>query len=333
MMCGWKEICPEEASVWNSRLLSWRADHRQFPYWNEQFRTRVSRPRYLLYGERAYVCVLEFGFPLARVGVVQFGPVMLGEESVSTGMYEDLIHWASRHGFIFIRILDRSLEAATRHPRSSSFRSSFPFYEAPSRELIVNQLPQDDQMLMSFQKIARQEIKHAADHGYDIIASRDSADLRRVWHLFEEHSARKHFRYGPLEKYASMMDRGRSEQLVTLYVASTDGHPVSAALLCRGSVTAYYLLGALDIEALGDAPSPSCLLHWTAMRDCRRLGVTDYNLGTPSRAYTFKRKFRPEERRLPAPVSLPCSRLTFQAWKAAIAVYNNCKPLLAKRRA
>jgi hypothetical protein len=65
-------------------------------------------------------------------------------------------------------------------------------------------------------------------------------------------------------------------------------------------------MGALDVVALADAPSPSCLLHWHAMRDFRRLGVRDYNLGSGGSGglMIFKNKFRPVRRDFCPPLTV-----------------------------
>jgi hypothetical protein len=84
-------------------------------------------------------------------------------------------------------------------------------------------------------------------------------------------------------------------------------------LICRASRTSFHLIGALDRDVLGNAPTPSCLVHWIAMRDLFRDGVREYNLGTRSGSvYAFKRKFRPEERSITPPISLICSPAKFR---------------------
>jgi lipid II:glycine glycyltransferase (peptidoglycan interpeptide bridge formation enzyme) len=177
-------------------------------------------------------------------------------------------------------------------------------------------------MLSGFQKIARQEIKAAREYGYEIQRTQDSRLLREIWHIFQDQGSRKGINYGSVNSYALLMDEAKPHSLASLYRARLSGKVVYAALICRGSNSAYHLIGALDRGAMRDAPTPSCLLHWTAMRDLYRQGVAEYNLGTRSGpVYTFKRKFRPEERAVPPPVSVICSPVKFRLWTALVNIH------------
>jgi hypothetical protein len=59
-------------------------------------------------------------------------------------------------------------------------------------------------------------------------------------------------------------------------------------------------------------PSPSCLLHFRAMRDGYARGCTLYDLGSRSGpVYRFKSKFRPRECLHPMPVNLVLEPTTY----------------------
>jgi hypothetical protein len=62
--------------------------------------------------------------------------------------------------------------------------------------------------------------------------------------------------------------------------------------------------------------------------DLYRQGVAEYNLGTRSGpVYSFKRKFRPEERAVPPPVSVICSPAKFRLWTALVNIHLSLQKL------
>lgn len=321
-MSDWIEIIPEEPKLqwWNRELLKTGAEPQQYPYWNERFRVAICRPRYIYYPDEAFACVLDVGFLGLRVGLLQFGPVSLSTSPLSFEVLDSLLGWARRTGFAFVRVLhqDRNcVDTITAFPNSDNGRNWFPFNAAPSEALIVHQCAEEAEMLSGFQKIARQEIKAAREYGYEVEATQDSRLLREIWHIFREQGRRKGITYGSVDSYALLMDEAKLQRLAPLYVARLSEEVVYAALICRASRTSFHLIGALDRDVLGNAPTPSCLVHWIAMRDLFRDGVREYNLGTRSGpVYAFKRKFRPEERSITPPISLICSPAKFRLWRA-----------------
>ena len=77
----WSVIPADDVDDWNRRLLATSASYYQFPFWNEPFRQMRFRPVYLRYGPAApplaYACILSFGVPGFRIGLLQLGPVIL----------------------------------------------------------------------------------------------------------------------------------------------------------------------------------------------------------------------------------------------------------------
>jgi lipid II:glycine glycyltransferase (peptidoglycan interpeptide bridge formation enzyme) len=174
-------------------------------------------------------------------------------------------------------------------------------------------------MLANFQPVARRKIKKASTVGYELSASDSPEAFEAVWPLFQKLSRRKAFTYRPLASYLDLIRLGRLHQCARLYVASLNKRPVAAIFIVRDRINASYMSGALDIDALQGQESPSCLLHWHAMRDSYRLGVKYYLLGTRSGlVYQFKRQFRPSERVIPPPVILVLNRGSYRLWSAAV---------------
>jgi Acetyltransferase (GNAT) domain len=324
-MSDWIEVErePSRLQAWNRQLLRTCADVQQYPYWNERLATRITRPRYLTLGDDAYVCLVEVGGPGARIGLVQFGPVSLHGCRLPQEALEKLSDWARRSGFIFLRIQhwDRPYIDEVGSMPAIDEINWFPFVDAGASQLLVRQLPDERETLRTFQEIARRDIKAGRKTGYEVSGTNDPNALREVWPVFERQAKRKDITYRGAETYVGLMEQAREAELAKLFVARLDGQPVNAILMCRSSHTAYNLIGALDLEAIGDRPSPSGLLHWTAMRDLYAAGVQNYNLGTRSgTVYTFKRKFCPEEREILTRCIITGPQ-RFRLWRAAYGTH------------
>ena len=323
---GWAKISHEELAPSNQRLLETNASLYQYPYWNEPFRRMHFSPQYLVYRSQnqptAYVCILTIGVRGLKIGLVHRGPVNLGSDRpVPLPPLRYLYEWAKDAGYTFLRFSHSDPEyleeiAALGY---SERTDSFPFYRDLSEELMIEQVEDDAEMLANFQPVARRKIKKASAVGYELSASDSPEAFEAAWPLFQRLSKRKGFRYRPLASYLDLIRLARLHQCVRFYVASLKKDPVAAILVVRDRVNSCYMSGALDTDALQGLESPSCLLHWRAMRDFYRLGAKHYFLGTRSGlVYQFKRQFRPCERVIPPPVILVLNRGSYRLWSAAI---------------
>jgi hypothetical protein len=312
---------PDEVDAWNGRLLGTAASIFQYPYWNEPLRAMRFSPRYLVYeagaSPLAYTCVLTLGVPGARIGLVQRGPVGLTGEVLAPAAGRDLAAWAARRGYIFLRFTHSRADVldAIGALRSARRCDAFPFYREPSEDLLVPQEGTDEAVLARFQPIARRNLRKAQGEAYRIICSESPDAMEAVWPLFQHLASRKGFSYRPLESYTSLLRNSTLHRCARVYSALLGETLVEAILVVRDGTTAYYISGALDVDALGDRPSPSVLLHWRAMRDFAESSVRYYSLGTRSGdVYQFKRKFRPIEVTHPAPVTVVTNWPLYQVW-------------------
>jgi lipid II:glycine glycyltransferase (peptidoglycan interpeptide bridge formation enzyme) len=324
--CCWAEISVHELTGWNRDLLQTNASFFQFPYWNEPLRRMHFVPRYLTYRSNgsalAYVAVLTIGIPGMRIGLVQRGPVSLvPNQEVPITAFGALKQWAKRGGYIFLRFTHPDANFSNRLSIVAPFVNCdpFPFYRDFRDELIVEQVEDDAEMLGSFQSTARRKIRKAAEAGFEITSSDSSEKFCETWPLFLKLAKRKGFRHRPLASYLDLIKLASPHGCVRIYVAAMKQKPVESIVIVADRTTASYMSGALDTDALEGKPSPSCLLHWQAMRDFFRLGVKYYHLGTRSgEVYQFKRQFRPIERDNPPPLTLITNPLMFRVWAMTI---------------
>lgn len=341
---SWREIPRAELALWNQRLLAEpAASLRQFPLFNEGLRgsgglwvtipgryaSLIARgrrwtttPRYVSHetpdGRRLFACIVTIGVPGLRFGCILDGPVALDGASVDVGAIRDLIAWSRTNGYVALRVTHSSesfLDGLARAGLSERV-DGVPFYPHPSSELYVDLLTDEREMLARFQTVARRNIRQGRDAGYEITIDRDPRALAKAWPAFESRSSQKGISYRDIGTYTRVMREAEPHGAAHLYTAWREGRPVAAILNLRDNTTAHYFLGTIALDALGDAPSPAALLHWTAMRHAAEAGATFYNLGTRSGpVYTFKAKFRPVEHDRPRPVTLVIRPRVYDAWR------------------
>ena len=346
---SWREISPSEFGGWNERLLQESAASiRQYPLFNEGLRGSgglwvsipgrfasaiawarrwTTTPRYLVYnsedGGTVFACIVTIGAPGFRVGCILDGPVAFDGSCVDASAIRGLVEWARRRNYIALRVTHSSeafLDSLSGMVHTDRI-DGVPFYPHPTSELYVDLSVDEATVLSRFQKIARQEIRYAREYGYELTTDHDPKALEKVWSVFETRSAQKGINYRNLETYTRMMREAETHRVAHLYAAWREGKPVAAILILRDCTTAHYFLGAVDTEALGKAPSPACLLHWTAMRHAVEMGNTFYNLGTRSGSvFAFKSKFRPVEHDRPSPLTIPIRSGLYGGWRRLLPV-------------
>jgi hypothetical protein len=322
----WVAVSHGELNDYNDLLRKTDANLQQYPYWNEPLKQIRLTPLYLKYvvhGEAVcYICILQIGLGPLRFGLVRSGPVSLVEGRVVPDDALDAIrHWSTAAGLVFLRFShpDPDIVARLAAGPDTHQGEPFPFYRHQDYELHVTQCPDDERTLAGFQAVARRQIRSAARAGFRITSGENADDLGAVSSLFDSLQERKGVVYSrPFSSYVQLLRLASPYHCARVYTAWLDETPVQSALIVRDRTIAHYLIGALDVEALGDHrnQSPSCLLHWTAMRDFHREGTRTYDLGAwGSRGLpVFKRKFRPTEFRFAGPLTVVQNRRLYAGW-------------------
>lgn len=325
----WSVVDEKEIDGWNQRLLGTSGSYFQYPFWGESFRQLHFRPVYVVCHDGsklcAFACILTLGLSACRIGLVQRGPVnLLSDAPVPLEAVWALRDWAARNGFVFLRFDCGSEEQANsvRQVTGSVQEDAFPFYSGVnSHQLLVRLLDDDEKLLAEFQSVARRQIKAARKIGYEIRTCTEPQELAECWPVFKLLAQRKQLVVRrPLSMWMDLMRRAAGVHGVRLYTARLDGVIVQAILILRDSVTAEYTLGALDVDKVRGKTSPSCLLHWHAMLDCRSLGSRLYDLGHPSgpAVYQFKRKFQPFEHICPSKVTIVTRPTLYNVWSKCV---------------
>ena len=334
---SWVRIPDDEVSHWNEPLRRTDAHLQQYPYWNEPLRHLHMAPQYLKYvrdGEdECFLCLLQLRLGPLRIGLIRFGPVSLIDgQTVTREALSSLREWARTAGFAFIRISHSEpgvIMQLAAEPDTYAV-DAFPFYPHHDHELHIAQYSDEARTLATFQPVARRQIRNAVKLGYHITTGTEIKDLREVRDLFGALEERKGTVYSrPLGSYVELLRLASPYGAARVYTAWLNDRPVQSALVVRDRDVAHYLIGALDVKALGDHQnqSPGCLVHWTAMRDFYQDGVRTYDLGSwgSEGLPVFKRKFRPNECRFAGPLTIVQNRRLYGIWRRALPVFQRVR--------
>lgn len=329
---SWSPVRSSDVDSWNSRLQSTKATYRQYPYWTESYCHRGIIPRYLIYGPDsnapdAFACILTFRYFGMLIGLLHHGPVLLNDDgSVDTAMVQKLTEWAKQEGYIFLRATNSDVNVINCIKSSVRFDevNAFPGLGDARNAGLIEQIEDDDEMLKTFQPICRREIKAARNAGYEIHSADSPQALEDAWPMFVSHAELKGFRVAP-RPYSELLEvfrRAQPHRLARLYTAYLQGRAVQSIVIIRHGSTAELLLAATNIENLGSEVSPSCLLHWHAMRDLYGEGCQVYNIsgpgdGTKSKVGQFKKKFRPVFVLHPGPLTIVINPFVYRLWRTS----------------
>lgn len=341
-MGTWRQVPAADLPSWNGRLLQTTAHLQQYPFWNESLKIKgLLRPQYLVYEQngqaQAFVAILRSGLPPAQFGLVRMGPVAIVPALDREQAMTALARFARLRGYMFLRFTapEAEWDRVVRDSAGAQNVEPFPPLPSPAYELRVPLFEDQNKVLGSFQAIARREIRKASAAGYDIGSTDSPEELAAAWPLFQRLSERKGYRFyrRSLASYCSLMELARAHDCIKLYTARLEGRLIQAILVVRDRDIGHYMAGALDVEALQGSPSPSCLLHWTAMQDLIATGGTIYNLGLWGfgSLHVFKNKFHPTRVDFAPAATIPLNPL-FSLWMKAFPAFQKASAFTRRLR-
>lgn len=324
LLGAWSEIPPDQVPAWNHRLQATPASLYQYPFWNEPLKHVLFTPVYLVHRvrerETAFVCIVTLRLAGFRMGLIKYGPVGLPDgEAVGAGAWEALLAWARERNFIFLRVTHTEEEALRTAASLPGARrtDAFTLWPEETEELRV---PLRAGTLAALPHEVRRLVRRGQEAGFVTRSSVSPEDFRACWPLFQRMAAAKKINFRPRAYFQDLVELGTRAECCRIYWAEFEGRIVQALLVARTGRTACLMAGALDQERLaGGLPSPSCLLHWHAIREHAELGAETYHMGNRAGpVYPFKKKFQPVEQRVAPPVTLVLRPLMYHLWSRVV---------------
>ena len=326
----WVPIPRSNVVDWNGTLLRTGALFLQYPFWLEAMSRWFARPRYFCCcspdGEPvAYAALLAAGFPGFRIGLLDGGPVGL----ISNGPMPDEVFaalWSNLRslGYFCVRFSQTPPSIWNQMSAScaSETRDPFPWYASSDHREVVDQLETDAETLATFKDQGRQEIQQAASVGYKVESSGSPEAIRMAWPVIQAMKPRggagtdrRH-----ADNYERLIALAAPYRCARTYLSRVGQRAVQAMVLVRDRDTAHCVARGIDVKAFDTRVSPSCLAHWTAMRDFHREGVRIYDFGGDSVTVGwFQSKFSLRRIQYPPTATAVLNSTLYRVWKAVCA--------------
>ncbi len=136
----------------------------------------------------------------------------------------------------------------------------------------------DEDLMASFHKKHRYNIRLAQRRGLTVRSSTDPNDVSIFFQLTKKTDSRKEGAMNPHpeEYYQSIVRELAKSGMVKVYIVEKDGKPVSSSIVFIFGEEAIYMFGAADYEYHRDMPNH--LREWVSMTDARDAGCKWFDL-------------------------------------------------------
>jgi len=347
------EVGCEGREAWNAFVASSvRCHYMQSYEWGQVRAAAGWRPiRLALFRDgtiEAAAQILEKRLPLCGLSIhyVPRGPVVdFSDGQTLEAMLDALRETGRRRRAVMVRI---DLPLTQADPEVSTVLRRYDFrpaergtYWAAARHVFRLDLsPDEDDLLKSFRKTTRYEIRLAQRAGVEIDPDGTRDDLKAFYHLMADVGARKGFPVREYADYQALYNEFVPRGLGKLFIARHEGEVIAGAFMVTLGRESWWLHGASNPEYRKLAPSKSLvwsMITWSKRAGRRRLDL----LGSRQPGVAeFKQGFRPKEASFPPCLDLPLLPTAYAAWRlleshgvpAAVAAYGFSRPLLARLR-
>jgi len=137
----------------------------------------------------------------------------------------------------------------------------------------------DDDLLGRMKQKTRYNLRLAERKGVKIRLG-NQADLPTLYHMYAETSLRDGFVIRSEAYYQQVWQTFMQQGMADALIAEVEGEPIAGLFLFHFAEKAWYLYG-MSRQAHRET-MPNYLLQWAAMRRCKQLGCTSYDLwGAP----------------------------------------------------
>ncbi|MBK8465880.1 MAG: GNAT family N-acetyltransferase [Chloracidobacterium sp.] len=273
----------------------------------------------------AFVAIIEVGTSPFRFGLIDRGPYFFAPEDVDTSScLLSLTDLFRKLGYAFVRFTQgqESVFSEIRDLKGVEQIEPYPFCRDSRNSMLIEQKEDDAETISSFSETARKRIRRAIRFNYDISSTNTDADFEKAWQLFENLASKKGFELSPKPKifWRELLKQGAANNFARLYLCSYQGELIAAQLHVRDGEICEAMLAALDLDILGENPSPAALMFFTGMRFGYEFGCGHFNIGGPgdptrnNHLFDFKRKFKPTLHVAPEPFCLVLSPHRYRLW-------------------
>ena len=236
---------------------------------------------------QVFTLKIKFGI---KILYIPYGPVFLtsiSKERVS-GLCSRLKKILKEEKAIFVRsqfsFKDKESMSEKEKPRIfSCFRSPFKDsghagYFQPRLVWKIDINKPDEDILSDMNSKTRYNIRKAKRGGVTVKVSRDVCkDFETFFSILKESGEKNGFSLYPKSYYREIFRETEKRSSSFLALAFYQGRPVAVNFVVLSGKTGFFLFSGVTRE--GRSLRSSNLLRWTAMKESKRLGMTEVNFG------------------------------------------------------
>ncbi len=211
-----------------------------------------------------------------RCLVVYRGPTCDDADVTLYGLGK-LLEKSTELGFAYVEIAPDWIERPEWSVGSALSRDGWQLIPEHRTSLRLDLAAENDELLRSFRKATRYEIRRSEQHGVVIRFAQDEGDLLEFQRIYFEMARKKDFSAAEpshlshvLRWILSEKDRG------ALLLAFNQATLLGGTLVVRAAARSWYVVGATTKD---DRLSAGHLLQWHAIRWAKEHGCADYDFG------------------------------------------------------
>jgi GNAT superfamily N-acetyltransferase len=214
--------------------------------------------------------------PAIRSLLVYRGPACDEPEVILLGLRR-LVMEGRKRGFAFLDITPDWLEGNERTIAATLSAEGWLAQPEGRSSLRLALLPEEDELLASFRKTTRYEIRRSEREGVVVRFAKDDDDIREFQRIYFAMAQERSFPpdeaghlWQVLRWLVKLKDRGG------LLLAFIGSDLVGGILIVKAATRCWYILGATTKH---DRVSAGHLLQWHAIRWAKERGCTEYDFG------------------------------------------------------
>lgn len=233
-------------------------------------------------GEMRWFALCGVNFPVGkwlrpiRSLMVYRGPACDDADLVLYGLGK-LLEKTRELGFAYVEISPDWVERPEWSVGSTLSRDGWQLLPERRSSLRLDLAPEEDELLLSFRKATRYEIRRSEQQGMVIRSAQDEGDLQGFQRIYFAMARKKDFVALEPGDLSHILRRIMNErERGALLLAFKETALLGGTLVVRAARRSWYVLGATTKD---DRLSAGHLLQWHAIRWAKEHGCTDYDFG------------------------------------------------------
>jgi peptidoglycan pentaglycine glycine transferase (the first glycine) len=287
---------------------------------------------------RAGISILKRSIPLIKHSLFYAprGPIAdFSDRELMHGLMAAVEKEAERDRAISLKIDPEITDPSTLH--SLGFEKAMKQVQ-PRATMVIDLLPELDQLLAGFEEKTRYNVRLAQKKGVQVREDPSQQGIDIFCRLYLETAHRDKFMIHPPVYYRKIREIIFAAGLGTNFIAYYDDIPIAAVMVFNFGKKVWYMYGASS--ALYRKVMPNHILHWEVIKWAKQKGLEQYDLwGIPAAlkpehplygVYRFKKGFNGRTVKYVGAYDFPFSPMFYHAFEYGVIFWQGLRSLLSK---